>query len=266
MIQKNCNNTFLLKFKCVIITLDDLDISKIFLSQSVNLYSETLTMRSRFCYNRGAITKHVVLLCDRGDEMRVLNPDTLEKIAKYNIDYQKKYGRAPSFREIMHALKLGSLATVQRYIRALQKSDRLDLTSSGNILPLPQLDGGMQVVIPLIGEIACGKPVFAVENIEESFAFPKSLFGGGELFMLRAKGNSMIDAGINKDDLVVLRRQNTADDGEIVAALIDGEATLKRLFHRGGKIVLHPENKRMKDMIFDNCDIQGVLISCIKMF
>lgn len=84
--------------------------------------------------------------------------------------------------------------------------------------------------------------------------------------MLRAKGNSMVDAGINKGDLVVLRRQTTADDGEIVAALIDGEATLKRLFHRDGKIVLHPENKRMKDIVLDSCDVQGVLVSCIKMY
>ncbi len=198
--------------------------------------------------------------------MRVLNQETLERVAQYNIDYQKKYGKSPSFREIMRALNLGSLATVQRYVRALQKSDRLEVTNTGNIQPLPQLEEGSRTVIPLIGEIACGEPIFAVENIEESYAFPKSLFGDGELFMLRAKGNSMIDAGINKGDLVVLRRQTTADDGEIVAALIDGEATLKRLFHRDGKIVLHPENKRMKDMVLDSCDVQGVLVSCIKMY
>lgn len=198
--------------------------------------------------------------------MRVLNQETLERVAQYNIDYQKKYGKSPSFREIMRALNLGSLATVQRYVRALQKSDRLEVTNTGNIRPLPQLEEGSRTVIPLIGEIACGEPIFAVENIEESYAFPKSLFGDGELFMLRAKGNSMIDAGINKGDLVVLRRQTTADDGEIVAALIDGEATLKRLFHRDGKIVLHPENKRMKDMVLDSCDVQGVLVSCIKMY
>ena len=198
--------------------------------------------------------------------MRVLNQETLERVAQYNIDYQKKYGKSPSFREIMRALNLGSLATVQRYVRALQKSDRLEVTNTGNIQPLPQLEEGSTTVIPLIGEIACGEPIFAVENIEESYAFPKSLFGDGELFMLRAKGNSMIDAGINKGDLVVLRRQTTADDGEIVAALIDGEATLKRLFHRDGKIVLHPENKRMKDMVLDSCDVQGVLVSCIKMY
>lgn len=198
--------------------------------------------------------------------MRVMNPEILERVAQYNTDYQKKHGRSPSFREIMHALNLGSLATVQRYVRALEKADRLELTDAGNISTIPKLAGGVRTIIPLIGEIACGEPMFAVENIEDSYAFPKALFGEGELFMLRAKGNSMIDAGISKGDLVVLRRQSTADDGEVVVALIDGEATLKRLFHKDGKIVLHPENKRMKDIVLDHCDIQGVLVSCIKMY
>lgn len=198
--------------------------------------------------------------------MRVLNHDTLERVEQYNIDYQKEHGRTPSFREIMHALNLGSLATVQRYVKALQKAERLELTSGGNILPLPQLEGGAITVVPLIGEIACGEPIFAVENIEESYALAKTLFGDGELFMLRAKGNSMIDVGINKGDLVVLRKQNTADDGDIVVALIDNDATLKRIYRKDGKIILHPENKKMKDIVLDSCDIQGVLVSCIKMY
>lgn len=76
----------------------------------------------------------------------------------------------------------------------------------------------------------------------------------------------MIEAGINEGDLLVLRQQNYADDGEIVVALIDGNATLKRLFHKGNKIVLHPENKTMKDITVDNCEIQGVLVGCIKTY
>ena len=87
-----------------------------------------------------------------------------------------------------------------------------------------------------------------------------------DLFMLRTFGNSMTDAGINKGDLIVLRRQDTADDGEIVVALVDGNTTLKRLYHRDGKIVLHPENKRMKDIIVDECAVQGVLVGCIKTY
>ena len=198
--------------------------------------------------------------------MRVLNEDTLEKVAQYNLEFQKKEGRSPSFREIMNALNLGSLATVQRYIHALVKAERISVTKVGTIKPFRQLSGGQCNVVPLVGEVACGEPMFAVENIEESYSLPKSLFGEGQLFMLRAKGDSMIDAGINKGDLVVLRSQDSADDGSIVVALVDGQATLKRLFHRNGKIVLHPENKDMSDIELDSCDVQGVLVSCIKMY
>lgn len=198
--------------------------------------------------------------------MRILNDDILEKVAQYNIDYQKEHGRSPSYREIMHALKLGSLATVQRYVRALVKADRIEVTNAGNISPLPQLMGGESKVVPLIGEIACGEPLFAVENIEESYTLPKSLFGDGELFMLTAKGNSMIDAGISKGDLLVVRRQTAADDGDIVVALIDNDATLKRIYHKDGKIILHPENKQMKDIVLDKCNVQGVLVGCIKKY
>ena len=198
--------------------------------------------------------------------MRILNDDILEKVAQYNIDYQKKHGRSPSYREIMHALKLGSLATVQRYVRTLVKADRIEVTDAGNISPLPQLMGGESKVVPLIGEIACGEPLFAVENIEESYTLPKSLFGDGELFMLTAKGNSMIDAGISKGDLLVIRRQTAADDGDIVVALIDNDATLKRLYHKDGKIILHPENKQMNDIVLDKCNVQGVLVGCIKKY
>lgn len=198
--------------------------------------------------------------------MRILNDDILEKVAQYNIDYQKEHGRSPSYREIMHALKLGSLATVQRYVRALVKADRIEVTNAGNISPLPQFVGGESKVVPLIGEIACGEPLFAVENIEESYTLPKSLFGDGELFMLTAKGDSMIDAGISKGDLLVIRRQTAADDGDIVVALIDNNATLKRIYHKDGKIILHPENKQMKDIVLDKCNVQGVLVGCIKKY
>ena len=198
--------------------------------------------------------------------MRILNDDILEKVAQYNIDYQKEHGRSPSYREIMHALNLGSLATVQRYVRALVKADRIEVTDAGNISPLPQLMGGESKVVPLIGEIACGEPLFAVENIEESYTLPKSLFGDGELFMLTAKGDSMIDAGISKGDLLVIRRQTAADDGDIVVALIDNDATLKRIYHKDGKIILHPENKQMNDIVLDKCNVQGVLVGCIKKY
>ncbi len=198
--------------------------------------------------------------------MRILNEETKNAVLEYNIEYQKKHGVSPSFRNIMNALKLGSLATVQRYVKQLEADGRLSRTEIGNIAPMRQLQNGEAVIVPLIGQIACGEPCFEVENIEESFALPRSVFGNGELFMLRAFGDSMIDAGINKDDLLVIRKQESADDGDIVVALVNGNNTLKRLYRRNGKIVLHPENKTMEDIIVADCEIQGVLVSCIKLF
>ena len=113
---------------------------------------------------------------------------------------------------------------------------------------------------PEVGEKA------AEENIEETHALPQSLFGNGKLFMLRAFGDSMIDAGIKQGDLIVLRQQNCAENGDIVVALVDGKNTLKRFYKKGKKIVLHPENATMKDIIVSECEIQGVLVSCIKMY
>lgn len=118
----------------------------------------------------------------------------------------------------------------------------------------------------MVGEIACGQPNFAVENIEESYALPEALFGSGDLFMLRTFGDSMIDIGIRKGDLIVIRKQNTADDGEVVVAMVNGETTLKRLYRDGKDIILHPENKKMKDIRVKSCEVQGVLVSCIKMY
>ena len=166
----------------------------------------------------------------------------------------------------MKALNMSSLNLVRTYILALENSGRIERTRLGNIDMLPKLKPSGVAITPIVGFIACGQPVDAVEQIEESVTLPRAIFGGGDLFILHTHGDSMIDAGIREGDLIVVRRQSSADDGQIVVALMDGEATLKRLFHKDGKIVLHPENKQMQDIVVDNCEIQGVLVSCIKMY
>ncbi len=198
--------------------------------------------------------------------MRVLSEETKNQIAEYNLEYQRKNGLSPSFRNIMHALNLGSLATVQRYIKQLEAEGRIERTNIGNIAPMPKLWGGETVTVPLVGKIACGKPCLEVENIEESFSLPCSIFGSSEMFMLRAFGDSMVDAGIDQGDLLVIRKQENANDGDIVVALVNGENTLKRFYRERGGIRLHPENKAMKDIVVKSCEIQGVLVSCIKLY
>ena len=200
--------------------------------------------------------------------MRTLNQERLLSIEQYIMEYQKENGQAPSYRQIMNAMNMSSLNLVQRYVKALENEGRISRTKLGNIDVLPQLKPGGSTMAYLVGDIACGSPTEAIENIEECYALPKALFGDGELFILRTYGDSMIDVGIKENDFIVVRQQNTANDGDIVAALVNGESTLKRIYHKGSKIVLHPENKTMKDIIVDaeDCIIQGVLVSCIKMY
>lgn len=199
-------------------------------------------------------------------EMRTLNKTTLETMEKYIIDYQKESGKSPSYREIMHELDMSSLSLVQKYVLALERAGRIERTRLGNIDVMPKLKPSGMTITPIVGSIACGQPVDAIEQIEESVALPRSIFGGGDLFILHTKGDSMIDIGIKHGDLVVIRKQNTADEGDIIVAMINGETTLKRFYKRNGKVVLHPENKEMKDIIVKDCEIQGVLVSCIKMY
>lgn len=198
--------------------------------------------------------------------MRTLNKNTLCRMEQYIHEFQTENGRSPSYRNIMHAMGMSSLNLVQRYVLALENDGRIKRTRLGNIELPAKLDTGEMAIAPLVGQIVCGEPCFEVENIEESFALPRSVFGSGDLFMLRAFGDSMIDAGINKGDLLVIRKQQEANDGDIVVALTSGNNTLKRLYHRDGKIVLHPENKTMTDIIVSNCEIQGVLVGCIKTY
>lgn len=121
-------------------------------------------------------------------------------------------------------------------------------------------------IAPLVGSIACGDLSPEIEQIEDSFALPRSLFGSGDLVTLHARGNSMQEIGIDDGDTLVIRRQEQAEDGDIVVALANGENTLKRLYRRNGKVILHPENKEMKDIIVDSCEIRGVLVGSIKTF
>ena len=198
--------------------------------------------------------------------MKTLNEETLQRVREFNIAYQQEHGITPSYRQIMHSLNLGSLATVRRYVMELENQGVLKRSEIGKIIPMPKLEKNNFVLAPLLGSIVCGIPNPSEENYEDTYALPTDIFGKGHLFMLHAEGNSMIEAGISPGDLLVLRKQDSADDGEIIVALVDGETTLKRLYHRNGKIILHPENRRMKDIVVDKCDVQGVLVSCIKKY
>ena len=120
--------------------------------------------------------------------------------------------------------------------------------------------------VPVLGNVVCGSPEFSEEDFEEFVALPVALFGHGDFFILRTHGNSMIEAGIDEGDMVVVKKQNYADCGDMVVALIDNETTLKTYYPEPEKkrIRLHPENRDMKDIVVRECIIQGVAKHVIK--
>ena len=195
--------------------------------------------------------------------MRSKNPELMVKIMEYIDDYYSKHCSSPSVRTIAAGVGT-SKSTVQRYLVAMNEYGMLSYDGKELIIDKIRKTNKSTVNVAVVGSIACGITNLAEENIEEYVSLPKSMFGEGEFIILRANGESMVDAGIETGDLVVIRKQSCAEDGQIVVALVDDEATLKRLYRDNEKIRLHPENKDMDDIIADDCIIQGVAVKVIK--
>ena len=181
------------------------------------------------------------------------------------IDEQvRARGYPPSVREIGEAVGLSSSSTVHAHLAALQDKGylRRDPTKPRAIETTLEPDSGLAVErrparhVPLLGDVAAGTGVLAAEQVEETLPLPQDFTGDGQLFMLRVRGESMIDAGILDGDYVVARRQDTADPGDVVVAGIPGdEATVKTFLRRKGRIVLRPENATMDELVFDPADV-----------
>ena len=177
----------------------------------------------------------------------------------------RQRGYPPSVREIGDAVGLSSPSTVHAHLAALQDKGylRRDPSKPRAIEVTLEPSTGSDVErrpvrhVPLLGDVAAGTGVLAVENVEELVPVPEDLTGDGELFMLRVRGESMIDAGIFDGDFVVVRVQPDADNGDIVVAGIPGEeATVKTFLRKRNKIVLRPANETMEDLVFDPSDVK----------
>ena len=181
----------------------------------------------------------------------MVNEEKLIKVMDYIRKFTEENGSTPSVREIGKECGIKSTATVHSYIEKLQNKGYLNKTD--NKKRAVTIGKGSGVNVPLLGVVTAGQPVFAYENYEDYYTFPVGEFKGDDLFMLRVSGTSMIDAGIMDGDKIIVRRQQTAENGDIVVALVseDEAATVKRFFRRDGQIVLHPENEALSDMIFD---------------
>lgn len=182
----------------------------------------------------------------------------------------KQKGYPPSVREIGESVGLRSSSTVHSYLKRLEEKgllrrDPVKPRAIEVLDPYRVKENGLAYV-PVLGRVAAGTPVLAVENQSDVFPLPASFTGEGEFFMLTVKGESMIEAGILEGDLLIVRKQETATNGDIVVALIDEEATVKRFYKENDHIRLQPENRFLKPILVREVTILGKVIGLIRKF
>ena len=204
--------------------------------------------------------------------------DTQASILQVILQSKSSRGIVPSMREIADLVGLNSVASVayqldnleeKGYIRRqenLSRNTEVLITPDGWDETAPESSAPMAAtaMVPLVGEIAAGIPITADQNVEEYFPLPKTLVGSGELFMLKVKGESMQDAAICDGDWVVVRQQKTVENGDIVAAEIDGEATVKTFKQRDGKVWLLPRNSAFEPIDGTNATIMGKVVTVLR--
>ena len=199
--------------------------------------------------------------------MRTKRKELFSILEREISGYFDANGTAPTVSEIAEATGI-SKATASRYLSYMKDNGMIDYSSSHRSIVTKEakMTRMESTSVPVLGAVSCGTPKFAEENIEEYVRLPVALIGKGEFFLLRANGDSMTDAGIDNGDLVLVRKQNYADEGQIVVALMDDEATLKRFYPEPklNRIRLHPENSLLNDIYVENCVIQGIAVKVLK--
>ena len=202
------------------------------------------------------------------------------KILDFLTSTMENRGYPPSVREIGQAVGLNSSSSVQYQLGLLVQKGYInrDATRARALevvdQPTPVSDLAQELAendiqptatyVPLVGRIAAGGPILAEQHVDEVFPLPKSLVGEGELFMLKVVGDSMIDAAICDGDFVVIRRQPTCENGDIVAALLDDEATVKTFKKRDGHVWLMPHNPAYEPILGDHAVIMGKVVSVLR--
>ena len=184
--------------------------------------------------------------------------------------YSARYGYPPTVRDIGKAVGLASSSTVHAHLANLERIGMLrrDPTKPRAIELLDRAAAGMRAIIspglPLVGQVAAGAPIVAEENIEEYIQTPEFAGGDAGSYLLRFRGESMKDVGILEGDLVVVKPQDTAEDGEIVVALVGEEATVKRFFRESDHIRLQPENSEMEPIIATDVQVLGRVVGLMR--
>ena len=198
------------------------------------------------------------------------NSDKQTQIYNFLIEFTKSKGYPPSVREICQAVSLKSTSTVHGHLKRLEKKGLIyrDPTKP-RALEIVELSNEEKelIDIPIVGKVTAGMPILATENIEDMFQMPINYIKhNNDLFILKVTGDSMIEAGILDGDLAIIEQKNVATNGDIVVALIENEATIKRFFKENGFIRLQPENKNYEPIIVEDCSILGKLVGIYRAY
>jgi len=186
-----------------------------------------------------------------------------EKIYRYIV---KRIGEgyAPTVREICKDLSIPSTSTVHSDLRFLAESGSIIMSDGlGRAIRLP---GESSRLVPLVGTVAAGSPILAVENIEQYIPLAAPHGRGDDLFALRVRGDSMVGAAILEDDIVVVEKSPTAENGQLVVALVEDEATVKRYYKEDGRFRLQPENDAYPPILLDEVTVLGRVVSVLRFY
>src|SRR6195256_6794688 len=192
------------------------------------------------------------------------------EILDYLNEFIQQHGYAPSLEEIGHRFGLSSLATVHKHLTNLQEKGFIKRAwnGSGSVERAPTRTGGRAIALPLLGYVAAGLPIEAIAS-SETIAVPEDLVGRRDTYVLRVKGNSMIDEQICDGDLVIVEDRKTAQNGEMVVALLSGsDVTLKKLYRENGRIRLQPANPAIQPIFADpdQVQVQGVVVGVMRKY
>jgi len=186
------------------------------------------------------------------------------------LQHTEAHGYPPTVREIGEAVGLSSSSTVHAHLRTLENAGLICrdavLTRAIRVVAgnADQIKPKRVSNLPVLGRVAAGNPILASQDIEDTYPVPREFLAGGDGFMLKVKGESMIDDGIMDGDYVIVRRQDTADNGDTVVALVEDEATVKKFYREKNRIKLEPANSSMEPMYFNNVQIAGKVVGLLR--
>ena len=191
-----------------------------------------------------------------------------EQTYEYIRDFIRENGYAPSVRDICKDINIPSTSTAHSYIKKLRRLGYIEKNDSiSRSLTLSKQDAVPVVEIPVIGDVAAGTPILAVENIIEYFPVPEAYLKSGITFMLKVKGDSMIDIGIHDKDMILVKKQEIAYDKDIVVALIDNEVTVKTFYRERDRVRLQPENSAYEPIyVTKDLNILGKVFGVFRIF